>query len=356
VNRIKIIELLYYYLLPETNFGTATSTTSSNPSSTYSAYSFTSSDETLSTLSSAGFTQSTLPSMLANAANEFIPQTPTKPKPTSTHQRSLSATSQPDVEKWSRREEPSASSSSSREPSPSRTPQRPRGLRHKRSQSMLSFPTQPAPPPSSPQSFAKSVSAPSTDTESTPRPRFARSTRIPLDPIPGSPDLSRPRSHRRTQSTSSASLLPNSPMPHDRSTPRPSPRIAPPKREERESAMLPPPIPLSRSTSTRVPPTSHRRTSSSSSIQHTPLARSTSLTTPSTPRMPSSSAPSPSPSASPRRPPPSPSLSATSSTNSPGLMDSKRYVRTAGEKREMLRKIMPNVEALEQKMKGFGLG
>ncbi|GAA5871070.1 hypothetical protein JCM16303_001680 [Sporobolomyces ruberrimus] len=358
--RIKIIEILYYYLLPETSLGASTSTA---PSSTYSAGSFASSADSMST----AFTHSQLPDMLANAAYDFVPQTPTKPKPASSHHRSRSTS---DNEKWgSDRAAPPAtpsSSSSSRDPSPSRTPQRPRGLRHKRSQSLLHFPTQPAPPvPASPRVFSQSVSAPTSDSESTPRPRFMRSTRNPLQPIPGSPDLSRPRSsHRRSQSTSAASV-PNSPNPTNVMSPsRPSPRIPTTRREDRESAMLPPPVPLSRSTSTRLPPPSHRRSSSSSSsssaTRHAPLARSSSLSTPTTtPRLASTPRPIPPPSPALLQPPPSPSLSSFSGSSSPRRChraSKQQHVRSGAEKKELLGKIIGNVDALEQRFKMMGLG
>ncbi|GAA5955434.1 hypothetical protein JCM3765_006776 [Sporobolomyces pararoseus] len=359
--RIKIIEILYYYLLPETNLGKSTSTT---PSSTYSTGSYPSSAETMSSLSSNAFTHTQLPGMLENAANGFVPQTPTKPKPSSSHHRT---SSQSDNEQRtpSRR----STEASSRGPSPSRTPQRPKGLRHKRSQSLLSFPTQPAPPlpTSHHRNLSQSVSAPTSDAESTPRPRFIRSSRNPLEPIPASPDLSRPRSsHRRTQSTSSASSsLPATPL-RTPAPPNPSPRVPTTRREERETAMLPPPVPLSRSTSTRLPPPSHRRTSSSSSSSSsrpTPLARSTSLSTPTTtPRLVSTPRQvPPSPSRSDHlQPPPSPSLSAPSAVSSPRRASRQKdqHVRSEGEKKEMLRKLMPNVDALEQRfhMMGLGLG
>ncbi|GAA5901968.1 uncharacterized protein JCM6883_000453 [Sporobolomyces salmoneus] len=356
--RIKIIEILYYYLLPETELSRSHGST---PSSTYSAGSYPSSAESLSSLSSTAFTHSRLPAMLANTVNDFVPQTPTKPKPASQHHRSNSLSDR----------EQGPSPAYSRDPSPSRTPQRPRGLRHKRSQSLLAFPTQPAPPVTSPRTLSQSVSAPNSDSESTPRPRFVRSSRNPLEPIPASPDLSRPRtsSHRRTQSTSAT---PSDQPPKAIFSPRPPTRT---RREERETSMLPPPVPLSRSTSTRLPPPSHRRasssSSSSSSTRHTPLARSSSLTTPiTTPRLVSSSPrstpipPSPSPSRSNSTylyPPPSPILSSYSAVSSSPRKTTRSqatssHVRSEGEKKELLRKLMPNVDALEQRFKMLGLG
>ncbi|GAA6010889.1 hypothetical protein JCM11491_004585 [Sporobolomyces phaffii] len=346
--RIKIIEILYYYLLPETGLDTPSATT---PSSTYSTGSS----------STAAFAHSELPSMLATAATGFVPQTPTKPRPP---HRPTSLSDYHDHRGARDRSEPSASApsstSSSRDPSPSRTaPQNrpPRGLRHKRSQSLLSFPTQPpaagafATTTSSRRTLSHSgSSAPTSDAESensTPRPRPrdpVRSSRNPLEPIPGSPDLSsrppRPQHHRRTQSTSSAAAAAASLVP-------PTPTAATAIRSRRgggggaETAMLPPPVPLSRSTSTRLAPSSsshhhHRRTlSSSSSASTAELERSSSLSSASTPR-------------------PRP---ATSTRDSHDVVQmATRHVRTEGEKKELLRALMPNVDALEQRFKMMGLG
>ncbi|GAA5924981.1 uncharacterized protein JCM15063_005783 [Sporobolomyces koalae] len=347
--RIKVIELLYYYLLPESE------STETNPSSTSSARYPSSTVDT--------FSHQQLPSMLADAVTDFVPQTPTKPR---THQRS---TSQGDA-----RGPPSSSSAalSSRDPSPSRTPQRPRGLRHKRSQSLLNFPTSSlaaslAPPQRTP---SQPIARPALDVEATPRPRFVRSSRNPLQPIPASPDLARSRpSHRRTQSIPATPRAPPAEVTVGRETSQPASHSS--KREDRETAMLPPPVPLSRSSSsssasrTAVTP-SHRRSSSTASIplpRSTAPTRSPSLTESSRTNVRRVSRPEPAvpardPNASYPPPPPSPTLSTFSAGSSPGYRGRRAHahVRSEHEKKEMLRKIMPNVDALEQRFKMMGLG
>ncbi|GAA6061753.1 hypothetical protein JCM10212_000733 [Sporobolomyces blumeae] len=372
--RIKVIELLYYYLLPETNLAASTSTVSSGPRSTYSADSYPSSTESTTNLSSRAFTSSELPGMLADAAQEFVPQTPRKPRapaaqPTPTRTRSAHSSDgfDPNWTGGPPRPSTSTSSSSSREQSPTRTPQpRPRGLRHKRSQSLLHFPTHAAPSPNpSPRKLAQSVSAPSSDSESTPRPKFVRTARNPLDPIPASPDPARPKPHhRRTQSTSAAasparpSLDPSTVM-----SPRPTRTAATPalpaasnrrtSDRDKETAMLPPPVPLARSSSTKTPASSHRRTSSSASSSTTtvpPSPRTSSRSTPSTPRSTSQPNPTTTPSTSAALDPATvPALPRPPSARA-------RHLRTEDEKKELLRKVMPNVDALEQRFRMMGLG
>ncbi|GAA5948983.1 hypothetical protein JCM21900_003161 [Sporobolomyces salmonicolor] len=76
VVRIKVIELLYYYLLPETSKPASGLTYPPSPDSSFAT------STSASTLSSAAFANAKLPKLLATAARDFVPQTPVKHKPT----------------------------------------------------------------------------------------------------------------------------------------------------------------------------------------------------------------------------------------------------------------------------------
>ncbi|GAA5865359.1 hypothetical protein JCM1840_001542 [Sporobolomyces johnsonii] len=346
VVRIKVIELLYYYLLPETSKPASGLTYPPSPDSSFAT---STSASTMSTLSSAAFANAKLPNLLATAAGDFVPQTPVKPKPIprSRPPSTNRFTSESLVNGGS--ESGSASSASSREGSPTRTPRRTPGLRHKRSQSLLSFPATTA--PADVRSLSASTATPSAstprsrltsrrfqatisenDNDSTPRaPRVSRlldprspsaaststSASAPFDPA------SPRRGHRRSQSTSAAL---------DGSTafqPRASRSATDyPLRERRPSRpsdaatteMPPPPIPPPRSASI----SSARRHSSSYSGR--PLSLSAASRSTSCPVAPPASA------------------------------ARTKHTRTEQEKKELLRKVMPNVDALEERFKAMGLG
>ncbi|GAA5902823.1 hypothetical protein JCM5296_002890 [Sporobolomyces johnsonii] len=346
VVRIKVIELLYYYLLPETSKPASGLTYPPSPDSSFAT---STSASTMSTLSSAAFANAKLPNLLATAAGDFVPQTPVKPKPTprSRPPSTNRFTSESLVNGGS--ESGSASSASSREGSPIRTPRRTPGLRHKRSQSLLSFPATNA--PADVRSLSASTATPSASTprsrltsrrlqatilendiDSTPRaPRVSRlldprspsaaststSASAPFDPA------SPRRGHRRSQSTSAAL---------DGSTafqPRASRSATDyPLRERRPSRpsdaatteMPPPPVPPPRSASI----SSARRHSSSYSDR--PLSLSAASRSTSCPVVPPASA------------------------------ARTKHTRTEQEKKELLRKVMPNVDALEERFKAMGLG
>ncbi|BGP13302.1 hypothetical protein JCM10213_001510 [Rhodosporidiobolus nylandii] len=388
VVRIKVIELLYFYLLPEQ----AVSTISGSSTSSYS----TATSSAISTLDSR-ILASDLPNLLAGVA-DFVPQTPQKARPHShasaTPSNAIASSSRPLG---------GTGSASSRESSPTRTPRR---NGHSRSQSLVTVST----PLSSSSSTSRLVVSPSTASRpplSASRPSrsmppastpLGSSSRIrasrPEPPISESSDggetsadertprasrrlsgllssaaaalpsrSARPgaaaasdesKGHRRTRSTSSVerdssrervglnrSGLPAQP-PAPRTTVRTSrgssdaeggPAAVPTSRKARAAkgsshadAMPPPPLPSSSSRSR----TGHSRSRSLASyapLQPTPapLARS---------------APAPPPPRERERERAGPA----------------RHVRTEQEKKDLLRRVMPNVDALEERFKAMGLG
>ncbi|GAA5998232.1 uncharacterized protein JCM10292_001060 [Rhodotorula paludigena] len=365
VVRIKAIELLYYYLLPESSF---TAAAPPSPESSFSS----GSSAAASTYDSRIFAESSnLPHLLATAA-DFVPQTPQKARPHSSY-------GSDDRTPFSPSARSARTSTSSRESSPSRTP---RQLRHKRSQSLISLsslarePTpSPAPsprlsaslaasprlPPSSP-SIPRSTSrlqprtslsrASQSEEDAVITPRAARSPRPSTsDSVPPSPR----QSHRRTQSVTSisrstgiaAAAVPESPfLPIE--TRRES-RIRLSKGSSDAEEMPPPPLPSSSSSSssasTRARP-SHARSRSAVGLGHGPSSRASSAassasTTSSRPSRPTSSLSS---------------LAPPTFSLPPQSQKRPRHTRTEDEKRALLRRVMPNVDALEDRFRAMGLG
>ncbi|GAA5862588.1 hypothetical protein JCM8547_002116 [Rhodosporidiobolus lusitaniae] len=409
VVRIKVIELLYYYLMPEQ----AASTTS--PTSLDSSFSSASSASTLD----SHFLSPDLPNLLARAA-DFVPQTPVKPRPHSYAPPTPSQTS-------SR----TTNSASSRESSPTRTPRR----GHTRSQNLVTPSSTPAssashrlssslqPPhplqrPLSPSSSAASsgplsrsrpssrpayssrtptISESDTDTDAAhssagednrKEQRTPRASRLSgllspaataLGASSSSSHLLPPSStarigHRRTQSASTASTPSSSlerqprtsldrtglplpspiPPPSPRrsiggeadATPRPA-RARMSKSSSDAEEMPPPPLPLHSSSSSSRPPSSsrpvsHSRSRSLASVPSSPL--------PPPPPSPRRSVPS----STPVLPPPSPRRD--EKREKPPRVEGKGHTRTEQEKKDLLRRVMPNVDALEERFRAMGLG
>ncbi|GAA6038475.1 hypothetical protein JCM8097_004585 [Rhodosporidiobolus ruineniae] len=412
VVRIKVLEILYYYLLPESSPENGT------PRDTNSSIS--------SAMSTFGSHTADLPNLLASAA-DFVPQTPVKkPRP-----RSFAAPPTP-----SSSADPTLhySSASSRELSPTRTP---RQLAHKRSQSLTDFRTAfssststPARPLSaSTRPAASSSSSSSTPSQSQYRPsRSSRPREPPIsesdtdggDRTDGSassaraararlsagaetsggeertpraakrlsgllssaaaslqaagtaPDASSARrpGHRRTQSAASASTSSSSrerparlsqsglPLP----PPTPSRRTAAPEEETPRrlsrprvskgssdaEEMPPPPLPFS----PRAPRPSHARSRSLAALTQPLVPPPAPSSAPSSSSRPLPPPPSPR-SAHPSRPPPPPSPSLSQSRSAAARA---RGTRTEDEKKELLRRVMPNVDALEERFRAMGLG
>ncbi|GAA5912883.1 hypothetical protein JCM6882_009505 [Rhodosporidiobolus microsporus] len=444
VVRIKVIELLYFYLLPES--AADSSTYSGSPDSSFSS--------AASTISShfSGTAPPDLPTLLATAA-DFIPQTPVKARPRSYVAPTSSASATP-------RRVPD--SSSSREPSPSRTPRR---NGHSRSQSLQDFATplstpssassaRPTPTPSRPLSAS---ARPSTSSSST-SVGLSRSSR-PLSSSRREPTISESdtdgetssahssaaeessggggrtprtaasrrlsgllssaaaaldsatirRGHRRTQSAASASAstasTPSSsrerssagaaageraarrlsssnglPLPPpsprystgaaagkggtDEQTPRPT-RTRLPRGSSDAEEMPPPPLPPPRTSSAASSsssrPSSHARSRSLATIPPSP--RTSSLPSSSTTSSAGPAAPPPPPT--PPKPSPSPRLEPVhplsprtprTATRPPRDPQPHSHTRTEQEKKDLLRRVMPNVDALEERFKAMGLG
>ncbi|GAA6000725.1 hypothetical protein JCM10207_004626 [Rhodosporidiobolus poonsookiae] len=388
--RIKVIELLYYYLLPEASSSTPAASPSLDSSVSSAA----------SSVRSALFASNPdhLPDLLAGAA-DFIPQTPVKPR------TSTSTAATPHAHSSSGA---SSRPTSSRESSPSRTPRR---AGHARSQSLLDF--------STPSSFAASTSTsrpplaassrplssrplfPSSSTaaytparsrrasrpftsreapisesdtdadadsdrasasagsdrererDQQPTPRASRLSGLLSSAAAALPSASSAmrRGHRRAQSTSAAGLPPPPPagLAQSMATPR-RPRAS--KGSSDAEEMPPPPVPLSsfsstsRSSSSSLSSASVARSSSSRPSSHT---RSRSLASSFTPSA-ASAAPPPSPGRTPRR-------SLDPPTAAPPPPPPKHgHLRSGHEKRELLRRVMPNVDALEERFRAMGLG
>ncbi|BGP37257.1 hypothetical protein JCM10449v2_001162 [Rhodotorula kratochvilovae] len=322
--RIKVIELLYFYLLPEA--------AAANPPAPDLNASFSSASASASsTLDSRVFADSNnLPTLFASAA-DFIPQTPSL-----TSLKTLAAP--PD----SVLPPPAFSRSVAARPH-----QQPLGS----SSSRLDLPSRSPRPPRPRASF----SASGDDSDSTPRAaRLARADRPP--PSLSSPEPSPRASHRRSQSLLSSAGLP-APPPRTPAAGSVAPRRARASRSSSDvdadaEAMPPPRAPLSRgggglARSRSVAGGLERRASgaersasggtgaegrgtSSSSGSSSAASGSSSYTSLSSA---SSLAPAPKP------PPPA-----------------ARHTRTEGEKKELLRRVMPNVDALEERFRAMGLG
>ncbi|KAJ8296370.1 Cell division control protein 14 [Rhodotorula toruloides] len=367
--RIKVVELLYYYLLPEAN--NPLSPGPPSPDSSFSSLA----RSTLSTLSSQVLVDATnLPTLFASAA-DFVPQTPVKPKARS----SMRSEAPPPFSPSGR----SSYSASSRDSSPTRTPRR---TTHSRSQSMASLstltatPTRAAHPPAPGHKPRRSLAASSSSSrldqysrpprsprlsttaedEECSTPRSSRAARLSDPPSLSSNSSTAPsprRSiHQRAQSTTSlSSYLPRSSSsrklasPDLEPTPRP-PRIRLSKDSNDADAedMHPPrrPRPVSFIAPPTLAPAPERETRHSRSRSTVDLASfaATTGTSSSSGSTSSSSSRSTAP------------TSVASSGPSPALDARPRHVRTEQEKKELLRKVMPNVEALEDRFRAMGLG
>ncbi|GAA5973726.1 hypothetical protein JCM11641_005102 [Rhodosporidiobolus odoratus] len=362
VVRIKVIELLYFYLLPEQSRTTADPSLSASVSSA----------ATSSTLNSQ-MLASDLPNLLASAA-DFVPQTPHRPR---THAPSQTRSSKESTTSSSR-------SASSRDSSPTRTPRR---SGHARSQSLINssalsssssnhssasvsrpLSTSHAPttslscdfPTSARHTSRRHTSISESSSERGGNPLMAadfartpRASRLPdgllssaAADLPSSTPRPRPpphphNGHRRTQSSSSVErdrLTRSEGLPPLRETRRPA-RARPSKGSNEAEEMPPPRLPPTSSSSSRARPSSHSR---SRSLATTGL-------------------PPPLPPPSPRSPAAASSAMTAPSSSQPRSSSSASrartgHVRTEQEKKDLLRKVMPNVDALEERFKAMGLG
>ncbi|TNY17494.1 Proteophosphoglycan ppg4 [Rhodotorula diobovata] len=336
--RIKVIELLYFYLLPESQ---------PSPESPSMLDSSTASAPATSTLDKRVLTDSrALPTLFASAA-DFIPQTPhallpvwpllrlltrvlpdshapppaaqalSKPHLTAlacgpTSRRGRTPTTRAALRPLSRRE-PAARTPRSALPAPSDSAT-PRAGRAPRRAERAGAPLAPPPPP-------------------------------PPGDVPPSPR----HAHRRSQSFVGlgvgAAPLPAPP----RSAARRAERGSSSSEADAEGAMLPPPVPLSSSSRSARPSAGHARARSSVGI----LERRGSVDGAAGTRS-SSGTDSGSGSCG------SAATRSSAATSVASAMASSsgraRRTRTEGEKKELLRRVMPNVDALEERFRAMGLG
>ncbi|KWU41446.1 hypothetical protein RHOSPDRAFT_36981 [Rhodotorula sp. JG-1b] len=297
IYRIKVIEMLFFYLMPEIT-PTESSSSDLNP--------LAASHAATSTLDSNVLAHpEQLPDLLSGAA-DFIPQTPVK----SRGRRPASSSRE-------RRESPAQSS---REGSPTRSPRPSKRADPRPSDWLLENATSSARP-----NGGQSDTPERRRTPSTPRGRPARDRR-PEDLQNASatraevaqPPMQSALGHRRTQSAVADG---------------PTPSLRPPEPRQRSSSSLdrtsevvrtdmpPPPRP----SSVRHPSSTARRTVSQPSAPQ-PVEQ------PSTPR-------------------------AARERAGAGQLTASRspYVRSKSEKKELLRQVMPNVDALEARFKAMGL-
>lgn len=297
IYRIKVIEMLFFYLMPEIT-PTESSSSDLNP--------LAASHAATSTLDSNVLAHpEQLPDLLSGAA-DFIPQTPVK----SRDRRPASSSRE-------RRESPAQSS---REGSPTRSPRPSKRADPRPSDWLLENATSSARP-----NGGQSDTPERRRTPSTPRGRPARDRR-PEDLQNASatraevaqPPMQSALGHRRTQSAVADG---------------PTPSLRPPEPRQRSSSSLdrtsevvrtdmpPPPRP----SSVRHPSPTARRTVSQPSAPQ-PVEQ------PSTPR-------------------------AARERAGAGQLTASRspYVRSKSEKKELLRQVMPNVDALEARFKAMGL-